>query len=178
MRYRAFVPTGVTAPPGGGVTRQDIGSLAGCPARRAVRAALPKSQALILQRVVATVLRISQISGPGPLTGQKNTARVIDSENESQLVYEVCFLRSLILVIDQSIPLSSLHAGQSALISRIAGQPDHIHRLEEFGLRGGTRIQMFSPGNPCILRMAVGKVCFRTDDVLNVFVEPDTRPSK
>jgi Fe2+ transport system protein FeoA len=81
-------------------------------------------------------------------------------------------------VIDKSLPLSSLHAGQSALVSRIAGQPDRVHRLEEFGLRGGTRIQMFRPGNPCILRMAAGKVCFRSDDLLQVFVEPDTASSR
>ncbi|MHC4181159.1 MAG: FeoA family protein, partial [Planctomycetota bacterium] len=70
-------------------------------------------------------------------------------------------------MIDKSVPLSTLSAGQSALVSRIAGQPDHVHRLEEFGLRGGTRIQMFRPGNPCILRMAAAKVCFRTDDLLH-----------
>ncbi len=80
-------------------------------------------------------------------------------------------------MIDKSVPLNTLHAGQSALVSRITGQPDDVHRLEEFGLRGGTRIQMFSPGNPCILRMAAGKVCFRTDDLLRVFVEPDASPS-
>jgi Fe2+ transport system protein FeoA len=79
-------------------------------------------------------------------------------------------------VIDKSIPLASLRAGQSALVSRIAGQPDHVHRLEEFGLRGGTRIQMFRSGNPCILRMAAGKVCFRTAGLLRVFVEPDSAP--
>ena len=76
-------------------------------------------------------------------------------------------------MIDKSVPLSTLSAGQSALVSRITGQPDHVHRLEEFGLRGGIRIQMFRPGNPCILRMAAGKVCFRTDELLHIFVVPD-----
>ncbi len=77
-------------------------------------------------------------------------------------------------MIDKSVPLSNLQAGQSAFVSRITGQPDHVHRLEEFGLRGGTRIQMFRPGNPCILRVAAGKVCFRTDELLHVLVEPDS----
>ena len=76
-------------------------------------------------------------------------------------------------MIDKSVPLNNLHAGQSAFVIRVTGQPDYVHRLEEFGLRGGTRVQMFRPGNPCILRMAAGKVCFRSDDLLNVFVEPD-----
>jgi ferrous iron transport protein A len=79
-------------------------------------------------------------------------------------------------VIDKSVSLADLHAGQWALVRRIAGQPDRVHRLEEFGLRGGTRIQMLRPGNPCILRMAAGKVCFRSDDLLRVFVEPDPAP--
>jgi Fe2+ transport system protein FeoA len=77
-------------------------------------------------------------------------------------------------VIDKSVPLSNLLVGQSALVSRIAGLPEHVHRLEEFGLRGGARIVMFRRGNPCILRMTAGKVCLRTDDLLHVFVEPDS----
>lgn len=79
-------------------------------------------------------------------------------------------------MIDKSIPLSDLPAGQSAYVRRLSGAPDHVHRLEEFGLRGGTRVQMFRPGNPCILRMAAGKVCFRTDDLVHVLVEPDAPP--
>ncbi len=76
-------------------------------------------------------------------------------------------------MIDKSIPLDDLLVGESAIVHRIAGQADHVHRLEEFGLRGGTRVQMFRPGNPCILRMAGNKVCCRTDDLLHIMVERD-----
>jgi len=76
-------------------------------------------------------------------------------------------------VIDKSIPLGDLSAGQSACVSRISGRADQVHRLEEFGLRGGTRIEMFRRGNPCILRMAGSKICFRPNDLLSVMVEPD-----
>ncbi len=76
-------------------------------------------------------------------------------------------------MIDKSIPLIELSAGQSALVRRVTGRADHVHRLEEFGLRGGTRIRMFRPGNPCILRMAGNKVCCRTDDQLHIMVEPE-----
>ena len=58
-------------------------------------------------------------------------------------------------MIDKSIPLNELLTGQWAHVSRIAGEPDDVHRLQEFGLRGGTRIQMFRRGNPCIFRMMV-----------------------
>jgi ferrous iron transport protein A len=72
----------------------------------------------------------------------------------------------------RSIPLRQLEAGQSAHISAIVGHPDHVHRLEEFGLRGGMQIEMFRPGNPCILRMAGNKFCLRADDLLDIQVTP------
>jgi len=71
-----------------------------------------------------------------------------------------------------SVPLKHLSVGQSACIHSVTGHPDHVHRLEELGLRTGTKIEMFRPGNPCILRLACGKVCLRTDDRLHVLVKP------
>jgi ferrous iron transport protein A len=71
-----------------------------------------------------------------------------------------------------SVPLKDLPAGQAARICQVCGHPDHVHRLEELGLRGGVSIEMFRAGNPCILRLACSKVCLRTDDLLRVFVEP------
>jgi Fe2+ transport system protein FeoA len=70
------------------------------------------------------------------------------------------------------IPLHRLPAGRCAKIVDVLGHPDHVHRLEEFGLRGGTQIEMFRTGNPCIIRLAGVKVCLRSDDRLNVMVEP------
>lgn len=74
--------------------------------------------------------------------------------------------------MDEPIPLSRLLAGQSALIDRIIGRADHVHRLEEFGLLGGTQIQMFRSGNPCIIRLAGNKVCLRADELTRVLVKP------
>lgn len=73
-------------------------------------------------------------------------------------------------VFDDLIPLNRLKPGQFALVGRILGAAEDVHRLEEFGLRNGTAIQMFRPGNPCIVRMAGNKVCLRSDDSLNVLV--------
>lgn len=70
------------------------------------------------------------------------------------------------------IPLSLLPKGRSAYINRVSGRADHVHRLEEFGLRGGAKIEMFRPGNPCIIRMAGNKVCLRSDELLQVLVVP------
>ncbi|MEN6493234.1 MAG: FeoA family protein [Thermoguttaceae bacterium] len=74
--------------------------------------------------------------------------------------------------MDHLVPLHRLTIGQVAHVSRIIGRPDHVHRLEEFGLRGGTRIEMFRPGNPCIIRLAGNKVCLRADELLSVLVAP------
>lgn len=63
-------------------------------------------------------------------------------------------------------------------MAHIVGQPDHVHRLEEFGLRRGIEIEMFRPGNPCIVRLAGNKVCIRIDHLLDVLVCPlDTAAS-
>jgi Fe2+ transport system protein FeoA len=70
------------------------------------------------------------------------------------------------------IPLHRLPAGRSAHVARIVGPPEDVHRLEEFGLRRGTRIEMFRRGTPCILRIAGSKVCLRLEDRLQVFVTP------
>ena len=60
----------------------------------------------------------------------------------------------------------------AARVGRIMGRSDHVHRLEEFGVRGGARVEMFSPGNPCIIRLSGNKVCIRSDEMLSVLVKP------
>jgi Fe2+ transport system protein FeoA len=75
-------------------------------------------------------------------------------------------------VVTNAIPLQNLPAGHSASILRILGRPDDVHRLEEFGIRCGTKIEMFRAGTPCILRIAGNKFCLRADELMHVFVEP------
>ena len=70
------------------------------------------------------------------------------------------------------VPLNQLDSGQPAEICAVKGEPGRVHRLQEFGLRRGTLIQMFRPGNPCIIRMAGSKVCIRVDNSLQVMVKP------
>jgi len=74
-------------------------------------------------------------------------------------------------MIDRSFPLDELPTGQMALVHRISGPADEVRRLEEFGIRSGTRVEMFRRGNPCILRMAGNKICLRTSRPLRVMVE-------
>jgi Fe2+ transport system protein FeoA len=79
-------------------------------------------------------------------------------------------------MVDSVIPLNRLKAGQCAEVSQIRGPVEHVHRLEEFGLRSGTAVQMFRPGNPCIFRLAGNKVCLRADDLLHVLVRRNGAP--
>ena len=68
------------------------------------------------------------------------------------------------------IPLNLLATGQTANIDRVTGQPEHVHRLEELGLRGGATVEMLQSGSPCIVRLAGQKLCFRADELLSILV--------
>ena len=68
------------------------------------------------------------------------------------------------------IPLNLLPAGQTANIDRVTGQREHVHRLEELGLRGGATIEMVQSGSPCIVRLAGQKLCVRADELLSILV--------
>ncbi len=70
------------------------------------------------------------------------------------------------------VSIDHLAAGQSGRVRRIDGLPADVHRLEEFGLHSGTKVQMFRPGNPCIIRLRGHKICLRSDDLLRVLVKP------
>jgi Fe2+ transport system protein FeoA len=74
--------------------------------------------------------------------------------------------------VDGLVPLDTLRAGETARIGIVVGLPEHVHHLQEFGLRQGTLVEMFRRGNPCIIRMAGSKVCLRADDCLRVMVRP------
>jgi ferrous iron transport protein A len=74
--------------------------------------------------------------------------------------------------VNNSIPLTSLAAGQIAEIERISGDPSQVHRLHELGMHQGTKLQMIRPGSPCVVRLAGHKLCFRQNNGLEVRVRP------
>ena len=95
-----------------------------------------------------------------------------DIENKSQFRPQSILIRSAgTSIVDEVIPLNRLIVGQSAQVSRILGPVEHVHRLEEFGLRSGATIEMFRAGTPCIVRLDGGKVCLRADKLLDVLVK-------
>lgn len=72
------------------------------------------------------------------------------------------------------IPLALLGVGQNAEVAQVIGLPAHVHRLEELGIRSGTRLQMVQAGSPCIVGLAGSRLCFRQADALAVLVKPES----
>jgi Fe2+ transport system protein FeoA len=70
------------------------------------------------------------------------------------------------------VPLHLLNPGEKADIGHVYGAPDAVHRLEELGLRGGVTVEMVQRGTPCVIRLGEHKLCFRSDDMLQVLVKP------
>ncbi len=72
------------------------------------------------------------------------------------------------------IPLVQMTAGAIAEIGQLIGPPHDVHRLEELGLRSGAKIEMVRSGNPCIIRLAESKFCFRPSEAMGMLVRIDS----
>jgi Fe2+ transport system protein FeoA len=70
------------------------------------------------------------------------------------------------------IPLTLLRRGDVANVSQLVGAPEHVRRLEELGLRAGTRIELIQGGSPCIVRVDGSTLCFRDNEGVRIFVSP------
>lgn len=71
------------------------------------------------------------------------------------------------------IPLQMVGAGERARIEELVGSAEHVHRLEEMGLRRGTDFQVVRSGSPCIVRVAGNKMAIRDADLFGVLVRPE-----
>ncbi|MCA9185343.1 MAG: FeoA domain-containing protein [Planctomycetales bacterium] len=68
------------------------------------------------------------------------------------------------------VPLSLISVGRQEEVSQIVGPADEARRLEELGIRRGTRVEVVQHGTPCIVRIGASRLCFRSNDTLNVLV--------
>ncbi len=73
----------------------------------------------------------------------------------------------------QLIPLNLVQPGSKAAIDQISGQPAEVQRLEELGLRRGSKIEILKQGCPCIVRCRGAKYCLRGNDCTCVWVRVD-----
>ena len=69
------------------------------------------------------------------------------------------------------LPLAALRPGQLAVVRHVTGPTEQVRRLEELGLRAGTRVEMVRGGSPCIVRIGQHKLCLRNGELLSVLVE-------
>ena len=69
------------------------------------------------------------------------------------------------------LPLTVLRPGQVAEVRQLTGPVVQVRRLEELGLRVGTRVEMVRGGSPCIVRIGASKLCLRNGELLSVMVE-------
>jgi len=76
------------------------------------------------------------------------------------------------VVVTASIPLSLLQPGQAGQVDHLTGAADVVKRLQEMGLRPGTKIEMVQAGTPCIVRLGNTKLCFRETEMIHVMVCP------
>jgi ferrous iron transport protein A len=72
----------------------------------------------------------------------------------------------------EAIPINFLRRGEVANVSQLVGAPELIRRLEELGLRNGTRIEMVRGGSPCIIRVEGSTICYRDDQQVRILVSP------
>jgi ferrous iron transport protein A len=68
------------------------------------------------------------------------------------------------------LPLHLLSLGQRARIDQLLGCPDHVHRLQELGMRIGTPVEMVQSGSPCIVKLDGNRLAFRDNELLSVLV--------
>lgn len=74
--------------------------------------------------------------------------------------------------MEDLVPLQFLSRGERGQVGQLLGEMEHVHRLEEMGLRAGTQIEMIEPGCPCIIQIGGYRLCFRDNDVFHVLVRP------
>jgi ferrous iron transport protein A len=68
------------------------------------------------------------------------------------------------------LPLQLLPSGSSARIDQLLGRDEDVHRLQELGLRVGSRVEMVRGGSPCIVRLDGARLAFRQHDEISVLV--------
>lgn len=77
-----------------------------------------------------------------------------------------------IMSVQELIPLKMVRAGQFGRIEELVGDAEHIHRLEEMGLRRGADFEVVKSGTPCVVRIGGCKLCIRDADSFGVLVRP------
>ena len=71
----------------------------------------------------------------------------------------------------QIVPLNLLQAGECGEIVDVVGTHSLVTRLQEQGVRRGSRLEALSPGEPFVFRVDETRLCLRSDGQVQVLVE-------
>jgi Fe2+ transport system protein FeoA len=71
----------------------------------------------------------------------------------------------------QVMPLDHLAPGEFGTILEVDGQPEHVHRLGEMGLRPGRPVRMVRSDGACIVAVGNHRFGFRGADAALILVE-------
>jgi Fe2+ transport system protein FeoA len=71
----------------------------------------------------------------------------------------------------QVMPLDHLAPGESGTIVEVDGQPEHVHRLGEMGVRPGRPVRMVRSGGDCIVAVGNHRFGFRGSDAALILVQ-------
>ena len=72
---------------------------------------------------------------------------------------------------NQVVPLDQLAPGESGTILEVDGQPEHVQRLGEMGLRPGRPLRMVRSGEACIVAVGNHRFGFRGAEAALILVE-------
>lgn len=70
------------------------------------------------------------------------------------------------------LPLDLLGAGEWGYVAEISGDSAWVNRLAELGIQQGSRLQIIQPGTTCLLSIDGCKLCLRSSDCSQIYVQP------
>ena len=68
------------------------------------------------------------------------------------------------------IPLKYVDSGLEAEVCQIEGDHSQVRRLQEMGICQGCKLKVVCQGSPCIVKVAGSRICFRENEMTNIFV--------
>jgi len=74
--------------------------------------------------------------------------------------------------VSESMPLELLNCNEWADVTDVQGEPAWVGRMQELGVREGSRLKVLQKGSPCLLQIGESRLSVRSD--LRIFVRPVT----
>ncbi len=72
------------------------------------------------------------------------------------------------------IPLDLLSPDEEGVIVEMEGEPNHLKRLEEIGIRVGRKVRMISQGCPCMICIDGRRLSLRIEEDAEIYVATES----